>query len=234
MEWLKNFSGSAAVHMDFQVEDDFGTAGVPARLGSTTGDAGLILPDDADTCDDMIGLAVGTAAENTDALLKVIVSPDAVFRVKLTAGATADTALTIGTVGSAGTETTAGIDDMDDLVFTNYEDCAIWGYSGSLVGEVRAIASVTDGDTIVIRNLWPSVPVAGDQFLVAARFPGVLAGITLSSNFTQTDATDENASGAEFVVIDGEFRDVGDEGTSNSYLHVVSTSHALLGSTNHA
>jgi hypothetical protein len=213
--------------MDFQVESDFPTAGVPALKGAT-GNAGVIIAT-ADSANQMVGITVGTASENDANLLKVMVNPDAIIRMKLSGGAASDTALSIFTVDTAASNSTVLIDGLDADP-AGYEDCIVWGYSGTNIGQQRAVATVDGTDGVTVLNAYSAAHAVGDQVLFAARFPGVLDGITLTTDFTQSDATDENTDAAEFVVIGGEFRTVENDGTTNSYLHVVSQDHAFSGS----
>lgn len=223
MEFLKTISGGAPVHQKFAVDEAMATAGVPVLQGAA-GDGGLILAG-VDGAADTFGVTVDTATAGAGDLITVIINPDAVWRIKLSGGSTSDTALGIGTAGAS--STTDDIDNITGLTMTNYADCALWGYSGSNLGVWRNITTVTDGDTIAFKEDFPTAWSSGDEFLVAARSPGILQGISLTTDLTQADATDENTSAAEYIVLDGEFNDQGNEGTTNSFLHIVSTDHVF-------
>jgi hypothetical protein len=223
MEPLKTIGGGAFSHMTFQVETAFSVAGIPAVLGVTT-DAGVRVCTTT-TVDNMVGLATNTASAASSNLITCIVNPDLVCRAKMSGGATADTALAVLTDG--GSSTTTNVDNLDADPSV-YLDGMVWGYSGTNAGQARAISAI-DSNTITIVNPWPAAPVAGDEFLVATRFPGVMKTITLSTNLTQVNVgtAETPDDGADFLVLGGLFRTFADDGTTNSFFDLYATSHAL-------
>lgn len=228
MEALKTLGGGAFVHMTFQVETAFPTAGVIAVMG-LTGNAGVNIATTTGSTN-AVGLTVNTALANDANLLTVIVNPDLVVRAKLSGGATADTALTIGVIDSGGTQTTTSIDVMLTLVPNSPEmdEGIIWGYSGTNAGLIRAV-SATDANTVTILNALPNAAVEGDEFLMATRFPMQMAGVVATTLIDQVNAaiavsTDDDL---DFLLLDGEFNTVADEGSVNSFFHLYSVSHAL-------
>jgi len=224
MEALKTLSGGAFVHQTFAINGALTTAGIPILIGGA-GNGGVIAAG-ADTAAQTLGITVDTVATaGAGNLVTAIINPDLVIRCKCSGGSTSDTALTVGTAGSGGT-----VDDIDNitgLTMSGYADCALWGYSGSNVGVWRNVTTMTDGDTVAFAEDFPEAWSSGDEFLVAARSPGILAGISLTTAFDQLDATDENTGAAEYVVLDGEFRGTDDSGTTNSFLHLVATDHVF-------
>lgn len=225
MEALKTLGGGAFVHMSFQVEDAFPTAGVIAVMG-LTGDAGLTIATTTGSTN-CVGVSQNTALANDANLLTVIVNPDLVVRAKLSGGTTADTALTIATGGAS--STTTNVDNITGLVPNSPEldEGIIWGYSGLNAGLIRAIAT-TDANTVTFLNAWTAA-ASGDEFLLATRFPMQMAGVVATALIDQINgavavSTDDDL---DFVLLDGEFNTVANEGTVNSFFHIYSVSHAL-------
>lgn len=228
MEPKTTLSAGAFVAMQFQIEDSFGIAGIPAILGAAA-DGGV---QTSATTGPAAGLGIAINAQtaiNTAALVTVVVNPDLVCRAKLSGGSASDTALAAftATTGSANTNvvTTASpsAPNSPDL-----DDGTIWPYSGSLVGNSYRAVTAADGTTFTVANVWSSVPVSGDEFLaIACPAPGGLIGfVTLTTELDQVDATDDAAT-ANWVVLGGEYNDLGNDGTTNSFIHVVMTDHAL-------
>ena len=228
MEPLKTLSGGAFVHQTFEVEDAFPDAGVPAMLGAAA-DAGIQIGTTVSAAN-ALGLSVDTALANNANLVTVIINPDLVIRCKQSGSATEDTALTIGLAGASSTNLV--IDNITAAAggafsTAGFADCSFWGYDGVNQGEVRS-ASTADANTLTALNAFTSAFVDGvDTFLVACRSPGILSGLTLSTLVTQNDSATEAVGAAEFVVLDGEFNDVSNDGINNSFIHIIATDHAF-------
>jgi len=110
MELAYTLHGAAPKVKDFQVAAT-AAAGVPLLIPAAGG-AGLATAT-ATSCADMVGVTLDSAtfgtAQNADdsdpaAVVKVVINPDAVFRIKLAGSATTGAALTARTVSTASTD----------------------------------------------------------------------------------------------------------------------------------
>jgi hypothetical protein len=158
------------------------------------------------------------------AFVTVCINPDAILRVKMSDGTTADTALPITdvvTTADAGGATLTGIATIDDGM--------AWGYSGSNPGIYR-FADSTAGSMSVN---YPDGTNVGDVYLVANCKPFQFQDIycDLTTDITQADATTVIADANNYVLIDVETRDSSEDGESNSFYHFVQMNHILGGST---
>lgn len=107
-------SGGAPVIKSYQVNATFANAGVPA-LVSAAGEAGIDLPTTTGAVD-MVGVTLDTATYSTtqgdaEALVRVIINPDAILKMRMSGGATTGTSLTlqeVTTASAGGTVITTG------------------------------------------------------------------------------------------------------------------------------
>lgn len=207
---------------------------VAAAIGDETGVQPA--PSTTDTSD-MLGLSVdavtnysttqSTDGSDIEAEVSVIINPNAVFRARLSGGATTGTSLQKLTVTTASTDGLSVITDTD--IAGSQDEGVIWGYSGANAGLKRKITAQSSGDyTIVV----PFHDVAvGDVFLAAPVFPGGDAAkqAQLTSDFKEINSVIAVATGADFVVVGGEFNDASFEGDANSWAHIMSTEHMFGG-----
>jgi len=169
--------------------------------------------------------AGGGMSENGDnaGFVSVICNPDAVFRAKLTEGATEDTALTSITqsaANSAGTTVGGGSPTVTD-------EFTVWGYTGANSGHIRR---ATAASTVV--NAFPNAIAAGDTFLEAGinigardHFPQLSTLLTQYNANAAADTDNDN-----FIVVDYDLRDSTDLGNVNSFAYMVGAHHAFSGS----
>lgn len=178
---------------------------------------------------DMVGVNVDTAAyqaaQNSDgtdnaALMGVIVNPHAVWRTKLSGGATENTLLDSQTVTTASTDgltvTTAA-----EWSSPTYDEGIVWGLTGANAGIVRKITSVSSTAGTVIQA-FPRDTAVGDVFLRAPYNFGGTATVQLSTLLTQADASIAVGTGAAFRVLDMLLR-----GRGNSFIFMMAHDHVF-------
>lgn len=160
----------------------------------------------------------GSDAERT---AKVIINPDAVFKAKMSGGATADTLMVVGT---ADTANSAGvlISADEDYSSPSMDNGAIWGLSGANKGRVRKIDELSVADASV---LVPFEDIAvGDTFLTFPAFPlaSLPNNLQLTSDLKQINAQIAHGTGAEFILVAADF-----EGRGDSFAYVMFNDHLL-------
>lgn len=233
MQVVGHLHGGAPLLKRYQLGAESSTPGEP-WLVSVTAEAGLNLASTT-ALNDMVGISKdvatysttqGTGLSSAEALATFDIRPDAIYKIRLSDGATAGTAMTIytETVASAGgTAITGG-----NFSGTTFVDGQIWGYSGANVGQHRKITSVS---TTVATVLIPFdyATVVGDEYLATRMSLADENTVTLTSNLKEIDnskATAENT--AELRCIDVLLRDVSADGRNNSFGLFVSFDHFLL------
>lgn len=210
-------AGGIPLHCGGAATTDIGAVTVPAGASDVNAEA-------------QIGLALhatGTVAatgvtDSNDLMVTVAVNPDLIIRARMSGGTGAGTAL------SAGTTTAASTGGTDVAGVTTIDDGMVWGYAGSNIGELRR-ADDTAGSLSI--NL-PNAVAVGDQFLVAAGFPGTLAAdgadyLDLTTDFTEINATAAITDMDNFIILDVELRDSSNDGTTDSWYYLIQNRHAF-------
>jgi len=231
MEPLKTLSAGAFVAMTFQIETSFATAGIHATLGTTGPAVGGLIPGTTTATTGTLGLTINAqTAVNTAALVTLIVNPDLVLRAKLSGGATSDTSLAAFTENGTASTTLNMVSTASPSApnSPDLDDGSIWAYSGSVAqdGLARNV-SVAGATTFTILNAWPTAPVDGDEFIaICPPGPGGAVGfVTLTGTFDQIDGVDD--AGAGWQVLAGEYNGIGNDGLTNSFLHLMNDNHVL-------
>lgn len=173
--------------------------------------------------------AQNAANSDPEGQVSVIVNPDAVWRAKLSGGATNNTTLAAQTE-TAGSTTGLVVTTGASWLSTTFDEGTVWGISGANAGVVRKITSVnTTLGTVTVA--FPNDITIGDVF---ARINCALftAGVTLTTTLDQLNAAVAVAAGAAALVpINhlGLLRDAGGDGLTNSYVDLIAGDHALSG-----
>jgi len=233
MEVSGLLSGGAPVIKAYQVAATMSNVGAYARAGGGTSGAGLILATTT-SVKDGIGVTLnaatytttqGTGADSAERLVRVIINPDAILRIRMSGGATAGTALTlydVTTASSGGTAVTTG----DDWSSTTFDEGAVFGYDGANIGQLRKLTSVSStAGTVVVP--FDYATVVGDNFLRAPYWAPESTTIQLTSNLVEADASIAVGTGALLNCVDLEFNDVNHEGRTNSFVHALNPHHHL-------
>ena len=236
MEVMGLLGGGAPVVKKYQITATLATAGVAMTSGGDA-DPGVIICGTT-TCTDLLGVTLDTATYSTTQgdgarEVSIVINPDAIYRAKMSFGATVNTAMTrfdITNAVSTGLTLTSG-DDFTSTV--NYDIGMVWWFSGANVGDTPRHIDTTTSTGLTVEVPFKNATVVGDEFMVSGVslfHDKALAQIQLTSDISQVDASIAPGTGAEFVAIDGEFNTAADEGATNSFYHLLSTDHSYSGS----
>lgn len=231
MEYVYSLTGTGTpiVHK-FQIGETMAVAGVPIVVGGAGNEgAALASTTAAAKC---IGITLdaatlvtsqdpgGITGADTARFVSVIINPLAVWRARLSGGATSGTALAIKTVTSASTDgltVTTGFDYSSPTM----DEGSVWGYSGANSSTRRKITSVSSTAATVI-VAFPNDIAVGDTFLHAPFCTCETQYVQLTTTLDQVDATAAtDTNNANFSVIDIDHRDASDSGTTNSSVYLV-------------
>ena len=232
MQFVYLIGGGAPLIRDFAISATL-IQGTPVEASVGTED-GVAAWSNANTGGPMVGLTMSAATYTTtqatdgsdaQARVPLLINPNAAFRARMSGGAIVGTDLVLYTVdvaNSAGTSV-----DTDTASGGAKEEGVMWGYSGTNVGQYRNIKA--DDDAGIFTCDVPFLgTLVGDVFLVAGTFLGSdNADIQLTSDFTEFDAETDAPAGAtnSFLSVGWELNDIGGEGRSNSWVHILSDTH---------
>jgi hypothetical protein len=236
MEFAYDLTGAPPMLKRYQVAATNTVLGRPYLKVAANG-SGIVLGTTTGAVD-FVGVnadAAGTyaTAQNSDgssnaAITTLIVNPLAVYKARLSGGATDGTALSAATVTTAATDglsvTTSAFDpnspDMDEGI--------VWGYTGANAKVARKITS-TAANVATVTVAFPSDTAVGDQFLYAAVSPLSTITAQLTTNCTEIDATAAISGDATIVVVEMALNDKAHNGTTSSYAFVQFVDHLLGG-----
>ena len=233
MELGYTLSGSAPVMKRYQIGVTNTNSGVPYTVPAA-GTAGVVIGTTTGATD-LVGVSVdppGTynTAQQSDfsdpaKYVRLIINPDAVWKLLMSGGATENTALALQTVTTLSAD---GLTITTAAEWSNptYDEGHAWGYSGANVGIARKVTSVsTTAGTLTVAL--PNDTVVGDTFLRAPYTPMQAVTVQLTTNLTQADASIAVGTGAPFRVIELLLNSLSGDGRTNSYVLAASNSHAL-------
>jgi len=219
----------AALLKKYQIGEAMADAGVPVEIPTLANTDGVLL---VETTTAILGIGITQDAQatrntaqqsdNSDPAVYVTVDvrPDAIIQGRLCGGATSGTALT------AQSNTVA---DTTGLLITTsannsaYDDGVAWGADGGNAGILRKITAVTT--TAVPIVAYPIDLAVGDQFFFCTFGPSEDAGVVLTSDLTEINATSDGQSNDNFRCIDFEQRPLGEDGDDKSYAYLVWFDH---------
>lgn len=232
MDYAYMLEGGAPLFKKYQVNETLATAGIPV-LAPGAGNAGVQISTTtswANACGVTQDTATYVTAQQTDGTsaerrVSVIISPHAVFRARMSGGATEGTALSLRTVTTA---STTGLDVVTGDNFTNDDDGVIWCYSGANVGQYRNIG-VGDATDATVTVAFDKDIAVGDLFLSAPWWPlsDVAGQIQTTTLLTQADASIAGGTGGAGNIIDLELRDISNDGRTNSFVLFTFEDHVL-------
>ena len=201
--------------------------GVGIVLGTTTGAV------------DFIGVnidAPGTyaAAQNSDGsdnakYTTLIINPMAVYRARLSGGATDGTALTARTVTTASTDGLTVTHSGYNSSSPDMDEGVIWGLTGANAGVYRKVTGTADGTTTVILA-FPRDDAAGDTYALAPIYPTRSITAQFTTNCTEVDASAAISGDATVVVTEMILNDAANRGTTESYA-LIQFCDSLFGAT---
>lgn len=220
--------GGTPILKKLQIGEALTLAGLPL-IASALADADGVMRASTTAAAESIGVSLdaqptrNTAQQPNDAdpavYVTVNVRPDQIVKARLSGGATAGTALpefTNSVLSTNGLLITAAFG-------TGYDDGYAWGASGANAGRVRKITSVNTSGTPIIP--FPSDIAVGDLFYAVTFGPYEDAGVQLTSNIAEVDATGDNQSGTNFRCIGLRALAKADGGARGSFAELVFTDH---------
>jgi hypothetical protein len=237
MEIIGTLSGGAVVMKRYQAGTSISNGGASISGAITAGtDLGSVEVTGKSTAPVVhtVGVNIDTTTETaidattgTDSsiLVTVGVNPDAIIKAKMNTGDTEDTALAQLTPSSA---SSTGV----TVNATALLNGPIWGYSGNNASSVRKCSN-TNGAVAIA---FDSGVLTTDRYLFGAVYPcTALASANhfwdLTANSTQVVSSTIITDTDNFVCLDLELRDSGDDGANNSFVHMIANRH-LFGSSN--
>lgn len=229
MEFAYTLGGSAAFHMKFQVASTV-VANIPLLIPAAEG-AGLATSTTTSAAD-MVGVGQDAAtfvtAQQTDGTsaereVAVIINPDAVWRMRMSGGATLNTALALHAVTVASSD---GLTIETGTAWNNpdYDEGYAWGYDKANAGAARKIIDA-DATTATLKVAFDQDLAVGDNFLRCPYSPVQGLAIQLTSDLTQANTAIVVATGAAFKTIELELRDITDSGQTNSNVLALAGDH---------
>lgn len=231
-------SGSAPVIKRMKLGASMTTAGIPV-LVAAAGSAGVDVAT-VTTAPDAAGVTLDTGTYSTtqgdaEGLISVVINPDAVWRILMSANATAGAQLTVTTndvAETAGTvidKTGASGAGDPDINSPSMDEGMAFCVSGANAGQSRKIVTVgaTTGTVLVP---FTNDIASGDEFIIVPWTPQDIAGdnIHLTSNLAAARQNIAVGTGADFMVIDLDwaFPDR-DAARRSSYVHGLLADHVL-------
>ncbi len=234
MELAYTMNGNAPLIKKYQCNSSSTAVGQPWVIPAA-GNAGVVIATTTGAAD-MVGVNLDSAtyvtSQQTDGTsaerqLTLIVSPDAVWRMKMSGGATENTALDLQTVTTASATGTA-ITTAAEWSSPTYDEGFVWGYEGANAGQARKITSVSaTAGTVTVA--FDQDTVVGDTFLRCPYSP--IQGITiqLTTLLTQADASIAVGTGAGFKTVELILNDISNSGRTNSFVLAMPTDHCFAG-----
>lgn len=207
-------------------------------LKTAAGGTGIVLGS-ATGAVDFVGVNIDAAgtyvtAQQTDSsdtarLTSLIVNPTAVYRARLSGGATDGTALSEGTVTTGSTDGLSVITSAFDPNSPDLDEGTVWGYRGANAGKARKITATAANDATVV-VAFPYDIAIGDTFLYAGISPAGTITAQLTTNCTEIDATAAIATDATMIVVEMRLLDAAGDGAAHSYA-LVQFADSLFGAT---
>ena len=236
MELAYMLSGGAPVIKRYMAGTTIATAGIPVLGAVDAGtDLGSVEPAGASAvvgigsqvglCLDTSGTVAATGiTDSSDLFVSVIINPDAVIRAKMNNGTTSDTALAT-TAPTSADSTGATLTGA-----TTFDNGAVWGYTGTNVGEFRRADDASGSLSINLVNGTATT----DTYIAVHGFPCSVEltdfeCYDLTTDLTQIIAQTVVVDTNNYATVDMEMNTATDDGTSNSYYHLIANNH-LFGS----
>lgn len=239
MEFGYLLSGGAPIIKKFQINATLSYPGIPVCAGGAN-NKGLVAGTTIAAVS-MVGCTLDTAtyqaAQNADgsdnqALVSVIINPNAVWKAKLCGGATENTAIptfAVTTASTTGLSVTAT--GATDLTSPQMDEGVIYGYTGANAGIGRKITS-TAATVATVITAFPRDTVVGDTFFVVPFCCSPYGYEThypqLTTNLYQVDATAAvDTNNVNFNFVEVQLHDGSEAGVTNSYAFMVSNGHVF-------
>lgn len=227
MEFSYTLSGATPRKRLVILGEQSDVAGVPLIAGT----AALAGPIKASTTAavDTLGVQINVptnsyqTAKNTDnsenaSIAEVIVSPDAVYKVRLSGSSTSGTALTTYTASATASD---GATATFASLASTFDEGTLHCITGANKGVSRRIASITT-NVATLTVAFPAAITTGDEFIVVPYAPDTaLQYVQLTSDLTELDASVAvDTDNVNFRVVEMKLA-----GVSDSYAYVVAADH---------
>ena len=187
-----------------------GATGVTTSTTTSCADALGVTQDQGADYNGGADITYSTTQGAKEAVYKVIINPDAIWRLLMNGGATDGTVLATkveGTGSSSGLAVTPT--PAFDYSSPTMDEGMIFCTAGANVGQSRKVTSVSATACTVVMPFLNDIAV-GDSFIVIPYFPGQAAKTQLTSNLKNADASIAVGTGAEIAVVDLELNGAGD------------------------
>ena len=232
METAYMLGGGQALIKEYQINETFADSGIVV-LAPAEGQAGVQISTTTSFAN-AVGVTIGTktyvTAQQTDGtsaerLIKVVVSPDAVFRALMSGGATEGTALTrypVTTASSNGLSVTTA--SVSDWTSPDFDDGTVWFEDGANVGQERTVLSGSS-TVATLQVAFDQDTVVGDNLLRCpySRLNDIAKTLQITTLLYQADASIAVATnGGAVKIIDMELN-----GVADSFVHFILDDHLL-------
>lgn len=231
MEFSYDLTGATPRIKKFQVDATLANPGIPVLKGGANSKGVVAATTTAAV--GYVGMTMDTAtlvtaqqSDNSDTarMVNVILNPLAVYRTKLSGGATENTALArtpVTTLSSTGLVVTTGT----DWTSPETDEGVIFGYDGANMGIGRKVTSTSSTAATLLVAL-PNDTVVGDNFLripyCTSPFGYETQYVQLTTNLYQLDTSVAvNTANVNFRVVELELRDSGMSGATNSFAYII-------------
>ena len=164
-------------------------------------------------------LTYSTTQGDTEGLVRVYITPDIIYRARMSGGATLADLQTVTTTGASAVGTTVTATDTPE---SDMDDGTCWGLTGANAGLSRKITTFTANTSWVVTVPFPRAIAIGDTFHACPFSPFVTTTIQLTTNLVEADATVAFGSGGNARVVELIL-----EGAGSSYVHFIARDHAL-------
>lgn len=232
MQMHGHLYGGAPILQKLQIGEALSLAGLPLIASALT-DADGVMRASTTAAAEAIGVSLdaqpvrNTAQQTADAdpavYVTVNIRPDQIVRARLAGSSTAGAALPEFANTAA---STTGL--LITAAFgTAYDDGYAFGATGANAGRLRKIQNAvnTTGTPIVA---FPSDIAVGDLFYAVTFGPLEDAGVQLTSNLAEVDATGDNQSGTNFRCRALAMLPKASGGALQSFADLIFTDHVLV------
>lgn len=164
-------------------------------------------------------LTYSTTQGDTEGLVRVYITPDILYRARMSGGAILANLQTITVTAASANGTTVTAADTPDA---DMDDGTIWCLSGANAGLSRRITTYTANTSAVVTVPFPRGIAIGDTFAACPYSPLVTTAIQLTTDLVSADATIAYGTGANARPVELVL-----EGTGSSFVHFIARDHAL-------
>lgn len=165
-------------------------------------------------------LTYSTTQGDTEGLVRVYITPDIVYRARMSGGATLSDLQLVTTTGASSVGTTVTATDTPD---NDMDDGTCWNVTvGANLGLSRRITTFTANTSWVVTVPFPRGIIIGDTFCAVPYSPFVTTAIQLTTNLVHANATIAFGTGATARVVELVLN-----GVADSYVHFIGRDMAL-------